>query len=80
MPFRTSGKTCRDIQYTIQKTKSRFETSTCSCGQSFDTIFNATVENLCVGNQSIKFYPNSLQTDKGITELEIDIGTLEAFR
>ncbi|HLN36088.1 MAG TPA: RNA 3'-terminal phosphate cyclase [Nitrososphaeraceae archaeon] len=43
--------------------------------KALSTIFNATVENLCVGNQSIKFYPNRLHTDKGITELEIDIGT-----
>jgi RNA 3'-terminal phosphate cyclase (ATP) len=38
-------------------------------------IFNATVENLGVGNQNIKFIPRVCHNDLDISNIDIDIGT-----
>lgn len=38
-------------------------------------IFNAKVENLSIGNKSIKFIPNTHNNDLDISDIDIDIGT-----
>jgi len=38
-------------------------------------IFNAKVENLSIGNKSIKFIPNTHDNDLDISDIDIDIGT-----